>query len=175
MCAQINTGIKRKRLISSLPIIRIIQADTPTLVQTDVANFRSTVQNLTGKEIISPNPNYELNKLIGGDHDLRTHKLPTDGPNCTHKLFSALGDGGRFLHMKSTGNSDQDPKQDAACDDDTIENEWLDLFTVEEAENSKEEEADDDIIHELFSEAKFPDMFPPPPLIQIDNERMRAD
>lgn len=38
---------KRKR-ISVLPIIRVIHIDTPKLVKTDVADFRSTVQNLTG-------------------------------------------------------------------------------------------------------------------------------
>ncbi|KAH7424236.1 hypothetical protein KP509_12G096300 [Ceratopteris richardii] len=46
-----RTLLKRKRESTTFPVIKVIQVDMPTLVHTDIASFRSTVQTLTGNAL----------------------------------------------------------------------------------------------------------------------------
>ncbi|KAH7431188.1 hypothetical protein KP509_08G035300 [Ceratopteris richardii] len=45
--------VRKARLQQALPIVRVVEEEPPTIVYTDVADFRSVVQNLTGCNISS--------------------------------------------------------------------------------------------------------------------------
>lgn len=143
---------KRKRL-SVLPVIRVIQIDTPTLVQTDVANFRSTVQNLTGnmtKESTASNEN----AVLENDQGACSKRLKTSLKDSS-KEDSSQASWPELFHISSS-------TVDQEADSDTKSNELVDVFSPC---SSMEHFSEGDIMAGLISGEPLPDVPLLPPLI----------